>query len=128
MALSRAEIKNLVRRIEQLLNTDIPGTPRIGGRVMYVALPGSGSKSKNALSPRAKQVLAYLNRNRRGTAKALQAALRVNRNVIAGAMHELKQAGFVRSEAFAGVPGDVGRARIETAAGYAPRAKRRAKR
>lgn len=88
----------LARRVEEALNAQIPGTPRLGARVMYVALPGTGRKSLNVLSPRAKQVMAYINRNRRASSGALQVALSVNRNVIAGAIHELKQAGFVRAD------------------------------
>ncbi len=106
------QIRKQVHKLEVMLNTDIPGTPKmslragaqgggVGGRVMYVALPGTGSKSKNALSPRAKQVLGQINRQRRATAAALQEALEVNRNVIAGAVHELKQAGLVGTEALA---------------------------
>jgi DNA segregation ATPase FtsK/SpoIIIE-like protein len=98
--MSRTEVRRLIKGIEELLNTEIPGTPRIGGRVMYVALPGTGSKSKDVLSPRAQQVMAFLARNRKASSQALQKALKVNRNVIAGAVHELKQAKFVRSERF----------------------------
>jgi hypothetical protein len=106
--------QRIIQAIESVLNTEIPGTPRISGlkvaqgedgrpmltsgRVMYVALPGSGNKSRNVLSHRAQQVLAVINRKQRATSKALQAALNVNRNVIAGAVHELKQLKLVRTE------------------------------
>ncbi len=107
-AASGLDVKKIVRGIEELLNAEIPGTPRISqvrlskggaisGRVMYVALPGSGNKSKNVLSRRAQQVLAAINRQRKATSAALQESLDVNRNVIAGAIHELKQAKFVKA-------------------------------
>ncbi len=95
----RTELRQqIIRSIEAVLNQQIPGTPRVSHRVLYVALPGGGSKSRNALSSRAKQVLGILNRRRKVTSAALQQALKVNRNVIAGAIHELRQARFVDSE------------------------------
>lgn len=103
--LSSTEIPRIVRAFERLLKDESSGTPRVrhaGRRVAYVAQPGSASKKRQGLTPRAKQVFGYLARHRRATAVALQKALRVNRNVIAGAVHELKQVGFVRSEALAG--------------------------
>jgi hypothetical protein len=113
--------------IEKVLNEPIPGTPNISGlrrnadglqlqgRVMYVALPGSKRKSQNVLSRRAQQVLGQVNRTGRATAAALMDALEVNRNVIAGAVHELKQAGFLASQ-----PADWSAA-YEAAAEYKPR-------
>jgi hypothetical protein len=102
-----AQVQRIIQAIESVLNAEIPGTPRISqvrrtsagltGRVMYVALPGSGRKSKNVLSRRAQQVLATINRLRKATSAAIQEALEVNRNVIAGAVHELKQAKFVKA-------------------------------
>ena len=113
----RIHVQRIIQGIEELLNKEIPGTPQLkmttrGGRVMYVALPGSGRKSKNVLSRRAQQVLGAINRQRRATAGALQKTLDVNRNVIAGAVHELKRQHFIQAVP-AGVP-------FEAAAG-APR-------
>lgn len=120
------QVTRIIKAIESVLNSEIPGTPRISqmrqtpdglaGRVMYVALPGSGNKSKNVLSRRAQQVLASINRQRKATSAAIQEALDVNRNVIAGAIHELKQARFVKA-----VP--VGPA-LETAHEFRPRSAR----
>jgi hypothetical protein len=119
------KIRRMLAMIEKVLNEPIPGTPNISGlrrstdglqlqgRVMYVALPGSKRKSQNVLSHRAQQVLGQVNRQGRATAAALMDALEVNRNVIAGAVHELKQAGFLASQ-----PATVG---SESAAGYKPR-------
>lgn len=101
------QMRRIIQSIEEILNAEIPWTPRISqvrrtpegklaGRVMYVALPGSPKKSQNVLSHRAQQVLATINRQRKATSAALQDALTVNRNVIAGAIHELKQARFVK--------------------------------
>lgn len=124
-------IRKQVHKLEILLNTDIPGTPKMSlragakgggfqGRVMYVALPGTGSKNKNVVSPRAKQVLGQIARSKRATAAALQEALDVNRNVIAGAIHELKQAGLVAAQAVADGGGNF-RATEQVAAGARPR-------
>jgi hypothetical protein len=116
--MSDVSINRVARGVERLMNTEIPGTPRltgrgIGGRVMYVALPGRG-KAKTQLSARAKQVMAFIERNSRmATSAALQGALRVNRNVIAGAIHELKQAGVIRTEVF-----NEGGREVETAHSY----------
>lgn len=98
MAVTKKDLQDMVAKIEALMNTPIPGTPKMPGRVLYVAIPGSNKKSRNVLSRRATQVLIQIERKRRVSSKALQEALHVNRNVIAGAIHELKQAGFVKSE------------------------------
>lgn len=114
-------LKSLVLQIEQILNTEIPGTGQIGARqTMYVPLPGTGSKARHILSPRAQQVFSYLMQHKDGVSSAdLMKDLRVNRNVIAGAVHELKAKGVMRSERrFLGP--------IETAAEYAPRPRPRA--
>jgi len=89
-----AEVIKAMRGVERTMNKPIPGT---GGRVMYVALPGRG-RNRAELSARADEVLAFITRKRNATSAALQQGLKVNRNVIAGAMHELKQAGLVKSE------------------------------
>jgi predicted HTH transcriptional regulator len=98
--MKRSDIDRIVKAIEASLNAEIPGTPRItgrvGGRVMYVALPGKG-KNRDALSRRAGQVLTAIARKKEATSKALQGVLQVNRNVIAGAIHELKQAKLVKA-------------------------------
>jgi hypothetical protein len=90
--MSKTQIKNLAKRIEEFLNAEIPGTT--GPRVVYVAVPGSGTAD---LPRRARQVLAYLRKHQRSSSKALQAGLRVNRNVIAGALHSLRQAHAIRA-------------------------------
>lgn len=117
---------DLAARVERVMNAEIPGTPRLtgrrlGSRVMYVALPGRG-KAKTNLSVRAAQVMKFLERNTRATSKSLQVALRVNRNVIAGAVHELKQAGVIRTEEY-NVPGR--HRMVEAVHEYRPRKKRR---
>lgn len=92
------EVRKALRGTEKVMNRPIPGT---GARVMYVAIPGKG-KNREELTARAQEVLGFLNQagNRhRATAADLVKGLKVNRNVIAGAIHELKQAGFVTSEA-----------------------------
>jgi DNA segregation ATPase FtsK/SpoIIIE-like protein len=101
--MSKTTARRLMKRIEEFLNAEIPGTPRIGGRVHYVALPVAGTEAE--LSPRAEQVMKFLRRRQRATSAALQSALRVNRNVIAGAVHELKQAGLLKSESIDGFSG-----------------------
>lgn len=89
--MGESEAKRLVRMIESMLNREIPGTPKIGGRVMYLPLPGTGSKARHVLSPRAQQVFSFLIKLGKPASSAdLQKGLRVNRNVIAGAVHELK--------------------------------------
>lgn len=64
---------------------------------MYVAMPGRG-KNRKELTARATEVLDFLTSHKNATSAVLQKGLKVNRNVIAGAIHELKQAGFVKSE------------------------------
>ena len=124
--MAKPDIKTLLRRIEELLNREfrlIPSSvrepfrgpnPAGGGRMAYVPVPGTGSKLE--LSPRAAQVYHFIKRNRKASARALQGALKVNRNVIAGAIHELKSKGVVRAEPFEPV---------KSAAGYAPRKRRK---
>lgn len=69
----------------------------IGPQVRYRV----GAKHPRDLSPRAEQVFdAIAARSREGaTAAQLMQKLKVNRNVIAGAMHELRKVGAVRTEA-----------------------------
>lgn len=117
--LTEIPLDSVARSIERVMNTEIPGTPRItgrapGSRVMYVAMPGRG-KNREALSARAQQVYSFLMRNRKGSSAALQSALGVNRNVISGAIHELKTKGLVKPEVFGG------RAPAQSAAEYVPR-------
>ena len=139
MVMERSDVKALVRKIEELLNTEVtilPGrakrrepeaasgdehdpNPPIGGRIMYVPLPGTGRRFQ--LSPRAQQVFSFLTRNRKASPKALQVALKVNRNVIAGAVHELKAKHAIRTESV----GPSGRRLVETAAEHAPRKRRK---
>lgn len=92
--LIQVEVRKALRGFERTMNRPIPGT---GGRVMYVALPGRG-RNRKELSARATEVLQFVTQHKNVTSAAIQRGLRVNRNVIAGAMHELKQAGFVKSE------------------------------
>jgi hypothetical protein len=97
MALDRTTQRRIIDAIEQVLNAEIPGTPRIGGRVRYVALPGKGRNRAN-LSRRANQAYQVIARRKGGaTTKAIQSALRVTRNSVAGAVHELKQLNIVRA-------------------------------
>lgn len=97
MAITKQDIRDMVADIEQLLNTPIPGTPEITGRVMYAPLPGSERKAENVLSPRALRVYKALVKHKKLTSKALQETLKVNRNVIAGAIFECRSKGVVRS-------------------------------
>lgn len=90
-----SEIRSL---LERLGNTEIPGTPKFGGRVTYVPLPGSSVKARNILSPRARQVYRTIRKQKRATSRDLQRALRVNRNVIAGALAEMRAASMIKSE------------------------------
>ncbi len=96
------QVGDLAARIEEVINKEIPHTPRISGRrrkarVLYVALPGRG-KAKTQLTARTLQVWEYLQAHQHQSAIAMQANLQVNRNVIAGAIHELKKAGLVKVE------------------------------
>lgn len=93
-----SQIRGLLDRVERIGNAEIPGTPRIGGRVSYVPLPGSTVKARNILSPRALQVYRAIAKQKRATSRDLQKAMRVNRNVIAGALAEMRAAGLVKSE------------------------------
>ena len=61
-------------------------------RVIYQYVAGAERKG---LSKRAIQVLTFMSKNRVASSRALQYALKVNRNVIAGAIHELKQANCI---------------------------------
>jgi DNA segregation ATPase FtsK/SpoIIIE-like protein len=88
------EVRRALRGVERTMNKSIPGT---GGRVMYVAIPGRG-RNRRELSARATEVLSFIESHKNATSAAIQKGLKVNRNVIAGAMHELRQAGVVRSE------------------------------
>lgn len=97
MAITKADLVQMVRDIEKLLNTGIPGTPEMPGRVMYVPLPGSERKAENVLSPRALNVYKALVKHKKLTSKALQETLKVNRNVIAGAIFECRAKGVVKS-------------------------------
>lgn len=123
-------IRRILALIEKTLNEPIPGTPNISrkrggnpqGRVMYVALPGSKKKTQ-MLSHRAQQVMGQINRKGRITAAALMSALEVNRNVIAGAVHELKQAGFLGTE-----PAMASGAEYQTAAEHQPRKRKTSRR
>lgn len=90
----RVEVRKALRGVERTMNKPIPGT---GGRVMYVAVPGKG-KNRKELTARSNEVLTFLNKKHKATSGALQKGLKVNRNVIAGAIHELKTAGFVKSQ------------------------------
>jgi hypothetical protein len=96
-----SRLNALIERLETFLNREIPNTPRItgslGGRVMYVPLPGS-RRSRASLSKRAAEVLAMIERNHAATSGQIQATLNVNRNVVAGAIHELKQFRLVKPQ------------------------------
>ena len=112
----KLHLRKAARDISALLQAEIPGTPSRDailkaieaalladvstpavtfGRVQYRRLRGS----VKGLSDRAQQVIAALDKHEGvGTSKDLQAWLKVNRNVIAGALHELRQAHLIRSE------------------------------
>jgi hypothetical protein len=115
---TQSRLNALIERLETFLNREIPNTPRItgslGGRVMYVPLPGS-QRSRAALSKRAAEVLAMIERNNAATSAQIQATLNVNRNVVAGAIHELKQFRLVKPQpidpqfAMVGTSGNMGR-------------------
>jgi predicted HTH transcriptional regulator len=94
----RVEVRKALRQTERTMNQPIKGTGT--GRVLYVAIPGRGH-NRVELTTRARQVLVFLARHQKVTSDAIQAQLRVNRNVVAGAIHELKQAKLVRSEPIA---------------------------
>lgn len=64
---------------------------------MYVPLPGS-QRSRAALSVRAAEVLKAIERNHAVTSAQIQTTLNVNRNVVAGAIHELKQFKLVKPQ------------------------------
>lgn len=96
------DLSRMARGFERMMNTEIPGTPRISGRrrsarVLYVALPGRG-KAKTNLTKRTSEVWKFVRKQGKTSALALQESLEVNRNVIAGAIHELKQAGLIKVE------------------------------
>lgn len=91
----RVEIRKALRQTERTMNKPIQGTGT--GRVLYVAMPGRG-RNRAKLTERADQVMAFLAKHQKATSAAIQAQLKVNRNVVAGAIHELKQANLVRVE------------------------------
>lgn len=102
-----AHLRRLGEQVEALVNAPIPGTGRMplqGARVLYMTLPGTKAdriykKARAAkLSARATEVLAFLVKQQKASSAALQKGLKVNRNVIAGAVHELKQAGLIVSQ------------------------------
>lgn len=93
-----SQIRQLLKGIERGMNAPIPGTPKMPGRVLYVPLPGSSAKAKNILSPRALQVYRVIRKQKRTTSRDLQRALRVNRNVIAGALAEMRAATLIKSQ------------------------------
>lgn len=102
-----ARLRKLGEQVEAMVNAPIPGTGRMpfqGARVIYMTMPGTKKdliykRARRAnLSARATEVLNYLIKQREASSAALQAGLKVNRNVIAGAIHELKQAGIVTAQ------------------------------
>lgn len=124
--MSKTEKARLVKMIEEILNKEIPGTPRIGGRVTYVPLPGTGSKARHILSPRAQQVFSLLKKLGKGTSTEIQKGLKVNRNVVAGAVHELKSKRAIKTERLFVAGG--GEEREQVAAEVAPRKRTRRQR
>lgn len=89
--------RKVLNKLEAILNAEIPGTPRLGGRVTYVAIPGRGANRKR-LTRRAAQVLAYVEKRRKATAADIMRAVRINRNALAGATHRLRSLGLLRSQ------------------------------
>lgn len=92
--MSQRQIRSVLRSVERALNTAIPGT---GPRVRYVVLPGRGIHRRK-LNARAREVLKAIRKQRGATSAELQAFLKVNRNVVAGAVHRLRQARAIKSE------------------------------
>lgn len=101
--MAKREVQKMLRALEKMLAKEgrSAGRPArqgtIGGRVMYVAQAGS-KRAREALSARAAEVLGAVEKASKATSADLQRRLKVNRNVIAGAVHELKQAALLRSE------------------------------
>lgn len=93
--MSQKQIRKFTKNLERALNRPIDGT---GARVLYVALPGRGLHRRE-VTRRATQVLEYLERYKAASARELQRALKVNRNVISGAVFELRTAKLIRSQA-----------------------------
>lgn len=91
--MSQKHVTRILKSVERALNQEIPGT---GARTRYVVLPGRGIHRRK-LNRRAKQVLATLKRHHGATSAELQTLLKVNRNVISGAIWRLRQARVVRS-------------------------------
>lgn len=104
-------LSSLARKIAKTLNTDIPHTPQVraagrmrslgkriaqGSRVAYAIVKGV---KPDSVSERAMQVADYLAGRKMASSADIQRGLNVNRNVIAGAVHELKKSGYVRSVA-----------------------------
>lgn len=92
--MSQKQIRSVVRAVERALNTEIPG---LGPRVRYVVLPGRGIHRRK-LNRRAREVLRAIRAQRGATSAELQRLLKVNRNVVAGAVHRLRQARAIKSE------------------------------
>jgi hypothetical protein len=105
--MAKRDMQKMLRALEQMIAKEGRPAARparqatIGGRVMYVALAGS-KRAREALSARAAEVLGAVEKARQATSADLQRLLKVNRNVIAGAVHELKQAALLRSEMIGG--------------------------
>jgi hypothetical protein len=88
--------------------------------VRYVVKRLKGSSIRD-LTPRARQVFDLLQKRHGATAPEIQKALRVtSRNVIAGAMHKLRQAKLVASQELAGGNGNGNARSLATSAAESP--------
>lgn len=94
--MSKRRLAVLSKQIEQVLNANLTGSG--SPRTIYVIVPGRGVHRRKA-TRRAKQVLAYIAKHSKATSADLQKALDVNRNVISGAVFELRKLGLIKSEA-----------------------------
>lgn len=87
-------LRTASKALEAVLNAQV--TP--GPRVLYVVVPGRGV-NRRTLTRRGQQFLAYIQkRGGKATAADLQRGLRVNRNVVSGAVFELRKKRIVKSE------------------------------
>ncbi len=98
--LLKTEIPVMAQRIEGYLNAEMPFPRMTTRQVLYVRIPGSGTAKgqRRHVTPRAAQVLAYLQKKKKATAAELQKHLGINRNVVSGAIFELRRKRLVRSE------------------------------
>lgn len=99
--MAKSEMRQLIRKIERLLNAEVPGTPAIGGRVRYVALPGSGRKSRlsrTKVKGRPAEVLAVVRaENGRAEVGTICEKLGLSYKSASAALHQLRRMKLVES-------------------------------